>query len=1368
MLPMKKLALFLITILVAVSLQAQETFRFRNNHPQGISIERSVANELKLHYSVSEIGIADIDNGEEQGQEIILKGSFGSFAAGLPNLPCENHYIAVPRGAKVHVEVTEKGHETLNDIDLLPAAEVIENAAVGLPKLHRDMSVFCQDANFPSKNVSIAQTTQIRGLDVVLLSITPFRYNPVRKTLEVVYDLDIDIRFEGGDGQFGEARYRNPDWDNILRDLVLNSNMLPEVSYYDLVNEAVSKRDEGCEYLIISPDDESILAWADTLKRFRTKQGILTKVVTVTECGGNEAHTIKNYIQNAYEHWAIPPAAVMLFGGITENFYTGERVGIPAFPLIFLNYAGTGQNYDYVSDNPYADMNGDSIPDLAISRLPAFNINDYITEVNKLIQYETNPPTDQGYYRQPIITSGYEDNKWFLITSQVVNSFYRNKLGKRPKNFYMMYQYSSGPIAFPDTAWSIGYNTSAVVDFFGPNGQNYIAQCPDTLNSWRDMFDYSYLLDALNQNSFLTLYRDHSGSNLWCCPWVEAGDLLRLTQSTLPTFLISIGCHTGEFIQISYQGMAYDTPLIADFFRHEVGALGGIGASTVTHSHYNDILTWGFIDHFWPNFMPGLGSESASLFTRPAYALVSGKLFLNQYAFLPDYWPVMVTTTHNVFHYLGDAYLNLNTEVPQPIAVEAEPFTNSQTEYTITAGKGTLICLSHGDEIIKVVQSTGGTQHITFPSMPIGEHLHLTVTQKNRLRYDQEVIVVSPEQPYVYTQQFQIGGNGPINAGEVVDIDITLYNHSQVTSDQGILTLLCESPFVEVTQGSASYSSIRPETTKTIKNAFQVKISDNIPDQTSIHFIVQFDENENTHRDYFQHIANAPVLRISPEIRFQTADGLPSTHIETEGSSSVLFTINNEGHADVRYLCAKLDVMAPFVEVETPVFTHQHLAPNEEITLTYPLNATPNDISGAWLQSQLEVQYGDHIIYRDTILQYGGIFEDFETEELNPFFRWSNPGTHKWSYCDEDPFEGARCFMSNATSSSTSTIKAQLLQLYVGHPSKLSFYYKTGEGDSLRFYNVSLNTLRLSSVDWQYAEADYNGTDRNFVWSYIQSDSQSLQAKIDHICFPPLHTIIAHAGENLLVCGDAPVVLDNAYAYDYESLQWASEGDGVFNDNTLINPTYTPGVQDLANGSVTLTLSAYGDNTLVSSTQILFVDEISLGSITGDSIVNKYKEPVSHYTLEYQPGIRYHWQLEPANAGTIYDFGHEVDILWNLTEGDAEITLSVTTENGCSTTPATKQISLIGYGSSEWHPIGFNLFPNPTDGKVSLTVDEGLQGNAVIEVYNLLGERMSVKNVGRLPKGGTINLDLSRLTPGLYIVKLNTQEGIFSKKVSLK
>ena len=1379
---MRRHLLLIIILFSFTLLNAQHDYHFRTDAQQGFSVESSTAAGLSLHYSVNEIGIADIDNGEAKGQEIIMKGSFGSFAEGLPNLPFENRYIAVPKGATVSIEVREKGCQTLNGIELLPAAAVQGNAAVGMPRLQKDMSVFGKDANFPKENVVIAETTQIRGLDVVMLSVTPFRYNPVKKTLEVIYDMDIEVRFEGGNGEFGEARYRNPDWDHILRDLVINGDMLPEAHYYDLLNEAIRSKEEGCEYLIISPDDEDILAYADTLKQFRTKQGILTKVVSTTECGGNDANTIKSYIKNAYDHWAIPPAAVMIFSGIDtlevgSNFYWASS-GIPGFGLLFKGYDNGYEliDYYYSSDNPYADMNDDSIPDLALSRLPATNLQEYRTQVNKLIQYETDPPTRPDYYNQPIITSSYENNKWFLITSQCVNGFYRNKLGKHPKNYYMVYEYMSDPIPEPDTAWSTGYNTNAVVDYFGPHGQNYIAQQPDTLNDWRDMNDYSYLVNALNQSSFLTLYRDHSSYELWCSPWMFSSEIKNLTN-TEPTFVLSIGCDAAlyakfEFYEFSdhYWSMGMD-PMVYEFCKADVGALGGIGATAVTHSHFNDMLTWGFIDNFWPNYMPDMGTTVQPEFTRPAYALVAGKLFLNQYAFLPNWWPTKITTTNNVFHYLGETYLNLNTEVPQQMVIDAEPFCNDPSLYTMTAEEGAIICLMHGDDILAVTQATGHPQNFAIPNLPIGEWFTVTVTKQNRFRFEKSVRVVSSSLPFVYVKDTDIkdqNGNGQLDYGEYANIDITLNNYSEIASVGGEITLHSDSPYIEIVQGTTHYPQMGANATLNLANAFRIKLSRDVPDQSKIQLKMRFNENENTHEDDINIIANAPAIIIEPEFWIKTAHGEPSTHISTEGMSSVTFSVKNTGHSTIDLLQANLDVRAPFINIENAP-QRENLMPGEEWPITVELNTAPNEVTGAWLQSHLDIQFGEQYAYYDTIIQYGGIFENFETDTLNPFFLWTNTGAHRWEYCTEDAFEGERCFVSNSDSVANSLLKARLRTQLIKHDGKISFYYKTDPNESLTFYLRSLSEgILFSSPEWHYGEVKFSMRDSQFNWMFEKENLESQQIKIDNLCFPPNHTAIASAGNDIIVCEATAIELIDAYAYDCDSVRWTTDGDGQFEDSSIANTMYVPGDLDATNGQVTLTLTAYGNNAFAHSKVIRFADEISLGDINGDSVVNKYENPISHYAVEAQEDIRYIWQLEPEETGIIYDQGNAIDILWNLIDGDAEVTLTLTADNGCDDTPVSKRISLIGYSTPEWVMPSFDLFPNPTEGKVNLVVGEALKGKVMVEVYNLLGERMMAQKVGEMHQGETLSLDLSRLISGLYIIKLSTENGSCMKKVNVK
>jgi hypothetical protein len=65
---------------------------------------------------------------------------------------------------------------------------------------------------------------------------------------------------------------------------------------------------------------------------------------------------------------------------------------------------------------------------------------------------------------------------------------------------------------------------------------------------------------------------------------------------------------------------------------------------------------------------------------------------------------------------------------------------------------------------------------------------------------------------------------------------------------------------------------------------------------------------------------------------------------------------------------------------------------------------------------------------------------------------------------------------------------------------------------------------------------------------------------------------VAFAGNDTLVCKDESIELAGQAQF-YDTVEWQTAGDGVFNDASQLNATYTPGLQDIANGSVTLTLN---------------------------------------------------------------------------------------------------------------------------------------------------------------------------------------------------
>ena len=1283
---MRRFFFLLTALFVASILSAQDTYRFRTEQPQGVTVKSSTAGGLKLHYSLSRT----------------------DFPSDMPELPSESRYVAVPRGATVNVEVKENGTVTL-------------------------------------------EPTQIRGLDVVLLTVTPFRYDSIQKTFEVIHDLDIDLRFEGGNGQFGESRYLNPDWEHILRNLVINGEMIPKTDYYSLVKSTRGSKEEGGEYLIIAPDNMEILYWAHRLQDFRTKQGITTKVATLSECGGNNADNIRNYILNAYNNWEIPPAAVLIFGG----YRNGTGI-IPYFHYTIPDEQYTTRRYP--TDYPYCDMNGDSLPDLAISRITARDVTEYRTFVEKTIQYESDPPTDAAYYDRPIITAGHEDNKWFMISSQSLNGFYRDKLGKHPTDHYMLHTTNVSP---PDSIWSTGYNTSVVLDYFGPNGQHYIPELIGDLHEWITKSDTVPLHTALNEGSFLTVYRGHSNFNAWWFPSFKVTSLSNIVNEP-PTFVYSISCSTTLFTEPG-RGI-----IDAFCIKEHGGAVGGIGAASLTHSCFNDILAWGVFDCIWPDFLPDFGGDTPPDFVRPSYALTGAKPYFNYHFFLPSWWHNKEQSTMHLFGYTGETYLNLFTDVPQPLQITHGLYCAAGTvEYTVTAEEGTVVCLSKDDEIIDVVRSDGQPHVFTLPTLEEGDRFFLTATKQNRFRYEYEVPVVSGNGPYVVAEKDGLlveNEYGVLHSGEEAHVGIMLHNYGSDTAGDVTLSLSCDSPFIEITQGTCQLHNIVPSQTLTLNNAFRFNVADDIPDMTEVMFALHVDDGNGEKVCHMVQRVAAPSLVVSPEFAFTNSSHHAMLQLNSEGVTDLHVQIANNGHFDSDPVNIQLELLAPFYTVDAPSRLLNAIESGGVREVVFHVDAQNNTLDEGWIQARVRLDDGIHSTLLDTLLPFGGFNETFDPGYFATH-DWQASGNAPWVLTDETSYSGESSAQSgvitHSQSSSISITRAT-------SSTEITFFKKLSSEfnyDKLHFFIDEEDVGTWSgSRPWGKVRYPLTQGTHTFRWTYTKDNSVDLGhdcAWIDDISIEPVHTPIAYSGGIVKACMDEDVSISGSYAYHYQDLEWTTQGDGQFTDPHALHPTYLPGPQDKADGGTTLFLNVDGE---ACPLELVLTDEIVLGdAIVGNDFIDPLQTVFSHYSVDEQAGIEFTWRLEPEAAGHIFAYGNGADVVWSFDHDITEATLTVSAEGGCSAT-LSKTI-LIDVLSTEEHPeASFTLFPNPTDGLVNLILNEPLTGKGLVEVFNLLGEKMAVKNMGQLPQGGTFSLDLSRFAPGLYIIKL---DGL-GKKVSLK
>lgn len=261
---MKKIILIILAIvchaIFFLELHAQEMtyadFQGKNGE-KGISIQLDIET-----YSI----IPLVNKGEEM-HEVSLSGIFIPNDEGLPNLPRISRFVAIPNGADVRISIKSMETETLKNINIAPALRIQAIPEEPQTEYVKNKAVYETNALYPQNVYEVSEITSLRGVNAVTIGIIPFQFNPVTKTLIVVKNIELEMTFIGGTGNYGDPKYRSPWFDPILKNNLLNYEALPEVEYMG----QSSRNGDGCEYLIVIPNRDDFEPYAEQIKDFRTK-----------------------------------------------------------------------------------------------------------------------------------------------------------------------------------------------------------------------------------------------------------------------------------------------------------------------------------------------------------------------------------------------------------------------------------------------------------------------------------------------------------------------------------------------------------------------------------------------------------------------------------------------------------------------------------------------------------------------------------------------------------------------------------------------------------------------------------------------------------------------------------------------------------------------------------------------------------------------------------------------------------------------------------------------------------------------------------------------------------------------------------------
>ena len=256
----------------------------------------------------------------------------------------------------------------------------------------------------------------------------------------------------------------------------------------------------------------------------------------------------------------------------------------------------------------------------------------------------------------------------------------------------------------------------------------------------------------------------------------------------------------------------------------------------------------------------------------------------------------------------------------------------------------------------------------------------------------------------------------------------------------------------------------------------------------------------------------------------------------------------------------------------------------------------------------------------------------------------------------------------------------------------------------------------------------------------------------------------ANAGGAQQVCAGSTYTASSATATNYSTLLWSTSGDGTFNDTTILNPVYTPGANDILNGSLYLKLLALSGTSncpVATDSLLLTVNALPVVHLGSDTSVCGGHQVI--LDPKVQDAVSYLWHPSGVTTATL-----TVDTM-GIGLGVQTISVDVTNSKTCAGSGTIHITFIPCAGIGELKNVSFNLYPNPNNGLFNVEFHASQKENININVVNQSG--VTVYTLTNLEVSGVVsrNIDLGILPQGTYFFRIsNGSDSILKKFVIQK
>ncbi len=626
-------------------------------------------------------------------------------------------------------------------------------------------------------------------------------------------------------------------------------------------------------YLMVVADELSQAV--QPLAEWKRRQGFEV-VLAATSQTGTTREDIRDYVKEAYETWEHPPTFLLL---------VGDSGQIPPYTVGGIT-----------TDLYYTTMSaGDYLPDIQVGRLAVADSSGLDAVVQKIVGHE------MGLWEN--------DDSW-------------------TRHGYFM---ASNDGWYHDVAEAT---------------QNYCIGLARAYGMVCDsLFEYYHsgtpVSTALNGGRTMAVYSGHGSYTTWQGPAFTQANIEALDNGQMYPLVCSHACNTGGFQQSVCFGETWlRTP--------EKGAAAFWGSSVSSYWDEDDILQRAMFKALFDSSLTWLAGmmdqAKLELFTHFGGEGLSENYY-RQYNLLGDpsmyLWtrpPKSLVVEHDDQIAIGSSVFQAKIREPRPSGPGAQDAVKSTM---LAPVDGALVSVLAGDGRRGLAGSIGGQVSVAVqPALTREEPLEVAVSKPGYRPYvgATEVKANGPFLVYGGHEVNDAGGNGDgqVNAGESIQLTVTIENNGSERS-QDVHAVLSESdPYVQLSRSSAGYGDIDAKGSAPGVPPYECRVLELCPNGHVIEFSLT--ASDDAGRKWFSTFEVAVVAPDVAILRHDVQDFAPGGNdngvAEAGETVNLVVLLTNRGLAAASGVTARLTSLSDRIDVLADSAEYGDLAPQAMTTGT--------------------------------------------------------------------------------------------------------------------------------------------------------------------------------------------------------------------------------------------------------------------------------------------------------------------------------------------------------------------------------------------------------------------------------------------------